>query len=192
MFGGKPSAMVSGTDHFMIADLLIYEEVSSPDLRDARRVAAGRLEAPSVPDPASPEDVGEEHQRNESDGTVAEGPHDGEQLLPILAEDVPDQRVGHGPHDACGQVIGEKPVVFHPGNTGEEWGHATQARSEASDEDGLPTVRLEVAFHPDEALLVDQEMAETDFVGGVDRGSPADAPDPIHGVVGDEGPNEAA
>src|SRR5215204_167430 len=146
----------------------------------------------AVPDPASPEDVGEEHQRDKSYGAVAEGSHDCEQLIPILAEDIPDQRVGHGPHDRSYQVIGEKPVVFHSGNPGEEWGHAAQTRSEAPDEDGLSAVRLEVAFHPVEALLVDQEMEETHLEDTVDQWPPADAPDPIHGVVGDEGPNEAA
>src|SRR5215216_549117 len=146
----------------------------------------------SIPEPASFEDVGEEHQRYESYGAVAEGPHDGEQLLPILAEDVADQRVGYGPHDACCQVIGEKPVVSHPGNPGEKWGHASQARSEASNENSLPTVRLEVAFDPGEVPLVDQEMGETHLEDPVDHRPAADAPDPIHGVVGDEGTREAA
>src|SRR5215211_7305395 len=153
------------------------------DHRYARRGAAGRLMSLFVPEPASPEDVGEDQQCDESNGTVTEGLRDREQFAPVLSEDVADQRVGHSPHYRSRQVIGEKPVVFHPGYPGEEWGHTAQARSEASDEDGLPTVRVEVAFHPVEALLVDQEMEETYFEDAVDQGPPADAPDPVHGVV---------
>src|SRR5829696_221472 len=148
-----------------------------------RRGAAGRLVALSVPEPASPEEVGEDQQCDESNDTVTEGLRDREQLAPVLSEDVPDQRVRHGPHDRSRQVIREKPVVPHSGYPGEERGHAAQTRSEASDKDGLPTVRLEVAFHPGEAPLADQEMEEPHLEDAVDQGPPADAPDPVHGVV---------
>src|SRR5215213_7913782 len=83
-------------------------------------------------------------------------------------------------------------MVLHPADPREEWGHAAQARAESPDEHRLPAVRFEVALGPVEAPLVDQELQKTDLQDAIDHRPSADAPDPIHRVIRDEGPNEAA
>jgi hypothetical protein len=66
---------------------------------------------------------------------------------------------------------------------GEEWGHATEAGTEAPQEDRLAAMLLEVVFYFAEALHVEDEGEQAYFQDAGQEGPAANSSDPVDCVV---------
>src|SRR5918999_2480667 len=139
----------------------------------------------SFPGPAAAVDVEDYEEGNQGDKAVADGAGDGQELVPVLAEDVADGGGEEGPGSRGGEAVGEEVMVLHPADPGEEGGHAPQARTEAPHEDRFAPVLLEVALDLAEASGVEEQGEEACLQDLGQEWASSDAPDPIHCVVRD-------
>ena len=145
----------------------------------------------SVRDPAATVEVERYENDDNGDEAIADRAGYGQKLAPVLAEDVADGGADEGPARGGSETVGEKVTVLHVADPGEEGGHAPEAGAEASEEDRLAAVSLEVALDLVQALGVEQERQKPDFQDAVDQGPSTCAPDPIDHVIRDGSTYEA-
>src|SRR5215203_735348 len=107
--------------------------------------------------PAAAEDVERYEEHNEDDKGIADRAGDGEEFVPVLAEDVADGCGGDGPGRSSKEAVGEEVVILHLADPGEEGGHAAESGSEAPYKNRFTTVLLEVTLDLAECFGVEQE-----------------------------------
>src|SRR4028119_2540333 len=126
---------------------------------------------PLSPCPVATEDVEEDEEGDQGNEAVADIARDRKQLVPVLTDDVPDGAGKEGPDDGSGEAVGEESVVPHVTDPGEEWGHAAEAGTKASQEDRLATMLLKVVFYFAEALHVEDEGEQANLQDACQEGT---------------------